>query len=97
MSCTVGLDPPYCTDNSNSEVIEHADQEFSDDTCNDKIPQLDGNMSVLSVNNATIPNKPKKHEVALTLPTVGVCNARSLFPKFDNFKTNMIERKTSWD
>ena len=58
------------------------------------IGQLDGN---ISLNNSYKVNKCKvdKFSTALHLPTVATYNCRSLFPKIENFKTDMMERDIS--
>ena len=73
----------YATDTSSSEG-------FSDSV----IGQLDGN---ISLNNSDQVNMGKvdKFSTALYLPTVAAYNCRSLFPKIENFKTDMIEREIS--
>ena len=38
------------------------------------------------------PNKLKRFDVALNLPTIAAYNVRSLFPKIKNFKIDMFER-----
>ena len=44
------------------------------------------------MNNVQKTFKLKKHEVAINLPTIATYNVRSLFPKLNSFKTDMIER-----
>ena len=55
---------------------------------------MDGNDTIISVDNVNSA-RLTKHEIALNLPTVATYNARSLFPKLENFKTDMIERAIS--
>ena len=50
------------------------------------IGQFDGNVSVPS-------DKPEKITAALSLPTVATYNCRSLFPKIESLKTDLLERK----
>ena len=61
------------------------------------IGQLDGNISVSDISQ-TQPNKKVKAKcdkiiTALDLPVVASYNCRSLFPKLDSFKTDIIERQ----
>ena len=49
------------------------------------IGQFDGNVSV--------PSKPDKITAAISLPTVATYNCRSLFPKIESLKTDLLERK----
>ena len=64
----------------------------------DNIAQLDGNVTIVSddgsqnVNNVQKNVKLKKHEIAINLPTIAAYNVRSLFPKVNSFKTDMLER-----
>ena len=66
--------------------------------CTDNIVQLDGNVTIasdddiLNVNNAQKHLKLKKFEIALNLPTIAAYNMRSIFPKIENFKIDMLER-----
>ena len=67
------------------------------------IDQLDGNATVSTVVDESLglsltqskPNKFRKNRasVATHLPVVTVCNMRSLFPKINNFKIDLIERQ----
>ena len=81
-------------DKSESDILDNSDR-FSD------IGQLDGNISlsdtVCSSNNANNVQSWKKNKIstALNLPTVASYNVRSLFPKIENFKTDMKERNIS--
>ena len=50
------------------------------------IDQLDGNVSVPNI-------KIDKISAALNLPTVASYNLRSLFPKIESLKNDLIERK----
>ena len=52
------------------------------------IGQLDGNLSI-----ASIQAKIDKITAALSLPTVATYNCRSLFPKIESLKTDLLERK----
>ena len=52
------------------------------------IGQFDGNVSVCSSSD-----KIDKITAALSLPTVATYNLRSLFPKIESLKTDLIERK----
>ena len=52
------------------------------------IGQFDGNVSVCSTNVKT-----DKITAALSLPTVATYNLRSLFPKIESLKTDLLERK----
>ena len=45
-----------------------------------------------NVNNVQKHVKLKKHEIAINLPTIAAYNVRSLFPKVNCFKTDMLER-----
>ena len=72
--------------------------------CTEKIPQMDGNDSISTVNSENSvnslpqqfnPKNLKKYEVALNLPTVASYNVRSLFPKIRSFKTDMLIRAVS--
>ena len=83
-----------CTEDVNSSIYN----------CTEKIPQMDGNDSISSVNSENSlnslpqqfnPKNLKKYEVALNLPTVASYNVRSLFPKIRSFKTDMLERAVS--
>ena len=53
---------------------------------------MDGNDSIIEDD---VEIKLKKHEIAMSLPTVAAYNVRLLFPKAGNFKTDMIERGVS--
>ena len=60
------------------------------------IIQLDGNVSINTESESAPP--PNSHRlknalVAHHLPVITVCNMRSLFPKFKNFKTDFLERQ----
>ena len=63
------------------------------------ILQLDGNISINETCQAQPQPKPKvkgkcdKFTTALDLPIVASYNCRSLFPKVQCFKTDLIERK----
>ena len=80
-----------CTEDVNSSM----------NNCTETIPQMDGNDSILSVNSVnSVPQQVeqrnlKKYEVALNLATVASYNVRSLFPKIQSFKTDMLERAVS--
>ena len=57
--------------------------------------QLDGNVSVCSdgVQSRLKSVKPDKISSAMGLPTVATYNCRSLFPKIDSLKTELLERQ----
>ena len=61
------------------------------------IGQLDGNISVSDISqtqhNKKVKAKCDKIITALDLPVVASYNCRSLFPKLDSFKTDIIERQ----
>ena len=65
--------------------------------CNDStisdIGQLDGNVSVCSDQPKHSKNKPDKITAALNLPIVATYNCRSLFPKIESLKKDLLERK----
>ena len=64
--------------------------------CPSDIVQLDGNVSICSSNNVNIPklSKPKvdKSTAALSLPIVATYNLRSLMPKVQSLKNDLLER-----
>ena len=68
----------------------------SESECPSDIVQLDGNVSVCSSDNVNIPklSKPKvdKSKVALSLPIVATYNLRSLMPKVQSLKNDLLER-----
>ena len=67
----------------------HPDSSSSSD-----IGQLDGNNSVNSdLGNSN--NNMDRFSTALNLPVVAAYNTRSLFPKIEHFKTDMMERNVS--
>ena len=69
---------------------------YGTDNSDSVIGQLDGNISLDNsdtVNRARA--KKDKFSTALNLPIVATYNARSLFPKIESFKTDMIERNIS--
>ena len=69
---------------------------YATDNSDSVIGQLDGNISLDNsdtVNRARA--KKDKFSTALNLPIVATYNARSLFPKIESFKTDMIERNIS--
>ena len=66
----------------NVSVCESVKSEISD------IGQLDGNLSISSIQAKT-----DKITAALSLPTVATYNCRSLFPKIESLKTDLLERK----
>ena len=66
------------------------------------IDQLDGNATLLSNSESLdLSHKPfprnklreRRATVANYLPVVTVCNARSLFPKIENFKNDLLEQE----
>ena len=61
------------------------------------IGQLDGNDSLNNSELVTrVPHCTNdKYSTALNLPIVAAYNTRSLFPKIENFKTDMVERSIS--
>ena len=69
----------------------------SDESKISDLEQLDGNVSFLSDKlSSTRPRNDYRNEnasVAHHLPVVAVSNMRSLFPKVENFKTDMFERQ----
>ena len=71
----------------------HPDSSSSSDI-DSVIEQLDGNNSVNSdlVNSN---NNMDRFSTALNLPVVAAYNTRSLFPKIEHFKTDMMERNVS--
>ena len=56
------------------------------------IGQLDGNVSVIP-DSVQSRMKPDKISAALDLPTVATYNCRSLFPKVESLKTDLLERQ----
>ena len=61
------------------------------------IDQLDGNTSICSNENVNISNprnkkNPKKVTAALNLPIVATYNLRSLMPKVQSLKNDLLER-----
>ena len=67
------------------------------------IAQIDGNVTTTTDENVNLglslkqarPNRFRKNRasVACHLPSVTICNMRSLFPKINNFKNDLIERE----
>ena len=83
------MSPPF-----NLPVCESENQSQCNNSIISDIGQLDGNMSVSEISQAQ-PNRVKcdKIATAIDLPIVASYNCRSLFPKIDSFKTDMIERQ----
>ena len=66
------------------------------DNLESEILQLDGNISICTDSTITKPHQTKaKHVIAQNLPIVASFNARSLHPKIDNFKTDLLHRNIS--
>ena len=76
------MSPLNDNNSDNVSVCESVKSEISD------IGQLDGNLSI-----ASIQAKIDKITAALSLPTVATYNCRSLFPKIESLKTDLLERK----
>ena len=86
---------------SSSESDSDQSAYYSDSIISD-IGQFDGNVSVCS-NKGSHQNinvqpkkktvKPDKITAALSLPTIATYNCRSLFPKVESLKTDLLERK----
>jgi len=62
-------------------------------TVPETIQQLDGNDSLSSSNSSIILTKIDRHQTALALPIVATYNLRSLLPKVNSLKTDLIERE----
>ena len=91
-------DPPIQL--NNNESVNSSFQSINFNISN--IEQLDGNASFLTNNKSlSLSHKPKPRNklrenratVANYLPVVTVCNTRSLFPKIENFKNDLLERE----
>ena len=80
------MSPPNYLPVSESDIQSECDSSILSD-----IGQLDGNQSVF--NDSVQPVKPDKISAALSLPTVATYNCRSLFPKIDSLKTDLLERQ----
>ena len=78
------MSPPY-----NQSVSDNW-SECSDRTISD-IGQLDGNDSISETKVRN--NKQSKTNAAIFLPTVATYNLRSMIPKIENLKKDIIERQ----
>ena len=79
------MSPPTVSDSDNDVSVLSGDSLISDIS---NIEQLDGNVSVFPSNV-----KVDKITAALSLPTAATYNLRSLFPKIESLKTDLLERK----
>ena len=79
------MSPPTVSDCDDNVSVLSGDSVISDIS---NIEQLDGNVSVCPPNV-----KVDKIAAALSLPTVATYNLRSLFPKIESLKTDLLERK----
>ena len=84
---------------SNDSIISDKSEIVSDDTHynSSNIEQLDGNVSINSMENEIRsrtfkPNKPDKFKIAHDLPIVASYNLRSLKPKLNSLKNDILER-----
>ena len=84
---------------SNDSIISDKSEIVSDDTHynSSNIEQLDGNVSTNSMENEIRsrtfkPNKPDKFKIAHDLPIVASYNLRSLKPKLNSLKNDILER-----
>ena len=79
------MSPSTASDYDNNVSVLSSDIVVSDIS---NIEQLDGNVSLCPPNV-----KVDKIAAALRLPTVATYNLRSLFPKIESLKTDLLERK----
>ena len=82
------MSPPNYLPVSESDIQSECDNSIISD-----IGQLDGNVSVCSDQSKHSKNKPDQITAALNLPIVATYNCRSLFPKIESLKKDLLERK----
>ena len=89
--------PPISQTSPNQTILQNFSQNVSN------IGQLDGNISLSTDSDKSLSHSPvplpltklrkRLALVANYLPTVTVTNTRSLFPKIENFKNDLLERE----